>query len=120
MSDKISVKFNCEGDWSDHPADPIFHVEEGDVVEVSASLANVVVEAKKGKIVKKKPKKETPPALVEGEACTLEDGIEGTVKDGACVANEDDSPKDGDKCKLENGKDGVIKNGECVKKGILG
>ena len=124
MSDKITVKFKEEGKWSDNPADPVFEVEEGEVREVSASFANMLVDAKKGKIVKKKVVKtedeDEKPELKEGESCTTDDGTEGTVKDGTCVANEDDKPKEGDACKLDNGKDGVIKDGKCVKKGFLG
>jgi len=123
MSDKINIKFNCSGEWSDNPSEPNFKVEDGDVREVSAAFANVVVEAKKGKITKKKPEVKvednTPAHLVEGEVCTMEDGSEGIVTDGACVAKEE-TPENGDKCKLENGKDGVIKDGVCVKKGLLG
>lgn len=124
MSDKITVKFKEAGKWADNPADPIFEVEEGEVREVSATLANLIVENKRGKIVKKKvviEDEDKDPELKEGDVCTMEEGTKGTVKDGACVANEDDNaPKDGDACELDNGKTGVIKKGKCVKKGILG
>lgn len=99
MSDKILVKFKEAGKWADNPADPVFEVDADEVVEVSANLANIVVDAKKGKIVKKKP-------------------IEKTEEDKD--PNDGDEPKEGDKCTLDNGKEGVIKNGECVKKGLLG
>lgn len=132
MGDKILVRFKDAGKWADNPADPIFEVEAGDELEVSANLANILVESKKGKIIKKKVKPVEPekPTLVEGEACELEDGTKGAIKDGACVADEvivtnseedeDELPKEGDECELENGKKGVIKKGKCVKKGILG
>ena len=59
MSNKIKVKFKQDGKWADNPADPVFEVKEGDELEVSAHLANILVESGKGEIITTN-NKETP------------------------------------------------------------
>ena len=65
---KIKVKFLVDGDWMDEPSKPIFSVVAGEEREVSASLANVAIEAGKAEFVKPKQKPgpktkaEKPPA----------------------------------------------------------
>lgn len=46
----VNVKFTAPGTWSDLPSEPIFDVEDGDIVSVTADMAKVVVAAKKGVI----------------------------------------------------------------------
>lgn len=62
---KIKIKFLEDGKWGDHPGDPIFEVEAGDEMEVSARLANIAVESGKARFVRIKHKveedKETGP-----------------------------------------------------------
>lgn len=105
MGDLIKVKFKEAGKWADSPSEPVFDVEKDEVKEVSSSFANMLVEAGKGKIVKRAPVGKTE---------------DDKKPDDENPDKDDNEPKDGDACKLENGKDGVIKNGECVKKGFLG
>ncbi len=47
----IKIQFLEEGTWGDHPADPLFDVEAGEICEVSAGLANTAVEAGKAEFV---------------------------------------------------------------------
>ena len=50
----IKIKFLEAGKWGDHPADPIFEVEEGEEREVSASLARTATDAGKAEYVRPK------------------------------------------------------------------
>ena len=43
----VKIQFLEDGEWGDHPADPIFKVEAGEKKEVSASLANIAIAAGK-------------------------------------------------------------------------
>lgn len=54
----ILIKFLEAGKWGDHPADPLFDVEEGEEKHVSASLANTAVEAGKAEFIKPEAKPE--------------------------------------------------------------
>jgi len=63
------VKFNDAGKWAEAKSyDPQFEVEAGDIREVSHELADIIVEAEKGHIVKLEsdsgpvPKNESNPA----------------------------------------------------------
>lgn len=81
--DKISVKFNKEGvgPWADGPADPIFEVKEGEVVEVSLALAKTVEAASKGRIVQT----EADEVPKDDTECKLANGKDGVIEDGVCV-----------------------------------
>ncbi len=65
----IKIKFLEAGKWGDHPADPIFEVEEGEEREVSASLARIATDAGKAEYVRPKqrpgPKPKAEPEKVE-------------------------------------------------------
>lgn len=52
----IKIKFLEAGKWGDHPADPIFEVEEGEEKEVSAALARTATDAGKAEYVRPKQK----------------------------------------------------------------
>ncbi len=54
----IKIKFLQAGKWADHPKDPIFEVEEGEVKEVSVDLAKVATEAGKAEFIQAKPEPE--------------------------------------------------------------
>lgn len=43
----IKIQFLEDGEWCDHPADPIFRVKKGEKKEVSPVMANIAVEAGK-------------------------------------------------------------------------
>jgi len=54
----------------------------------------------------------------DGDSCKMEDGSDGVMKDGVCVAMKSEGKMkkeaDGDSCKMEDGSDGVMKDGVCV------
>lgn len=57
----IKIKFLQAGKWADHPKDPIFEVEEGEVKEVSADLAKVATDAGKAEFIQAKREPEPEP-----------------------------------------------------------
>ena len=84
---KIKVKFLVAGDWMDEPKDPIFSVAAGEEREVSASLANVAIEAGKAEFVKPKqkpgpkPKAENSVTKKPGPKKKAESGPEAKAED---------------------------------------
>ncbi len=61
------IKFKDAGKWADSPADPVFDVEAGQIIDVSEALGKVVIDAGKGMHVTQvrdiDPK--TPPPVVD-------------------------------------------------------
>ena len=68
----VKIQFLEDGEWCDHPADPIFKVKKGEKKEVSPVMANIAVGAGKAIFVHLPVEKAEAEAEAEAEAGPIE------------------------------------------------